>query len=535
MEGRPGPESFFRYHRQPLKTVYLVCYALSALCVRLPYLDYVVAAVIPALRPRRTWSMKRAFMVPLMRVGIAPLVMVGFSAEQEPEDVMPTAKDEENGLVALPPVEDRFIMGEVKEIAELNGVKAKRTFEYWYKSADVQGTGTHEAKDDELVYLNFHGGGYCMETPKPSGMAVPPVCSGLLKHCSRISRIISPAYRLVSSHPFPTKNPFPAALLDALAAYHYLLHTAGFRAENVIVSGDSAGGHLAVALLRYLIISNLPELPVPGALLLISPTIEWALTHDLYGSSWWENQAMDMSMPFLASEYTARGLAGKLRADAIRRNAWIAPASRDLPQTEDLFVGFLRTLLVRGEAETQRDAMRTFRDRLVGDVGEENVTYKELTDVSHDVIGTPWDDEDKVLTFKMIGAWTQSLSIAHLSSTYRVDWVYTPRIVRRGAYSSCCDRDAASPRGTIRNKQGVVWRGFSEPQWRSYRPDSSQSGERDGGGGGGGWAPYCLPELGMSVGCQLCLHSAQDALFGILSEARHERRVEVSLRMQEEI
>ena len=51
------------------------------------------------------------------------------------------------------------------------------------------------------------------------------------------------------------RNPFPAALLDAISCHHYLLHDMGFQAQDIILGGDSAGGFLAVALARNLVLS----------------------------------------------------------------------------------------------------------------------------------------------------------------------------------------------------------------------------------------------------------------------------------------
>ncbi|KAH9916651.1 uncharacterized protein B0H18DRAFT_958776 [Fomitopsis serialis] len=103
-----------------------------------------------------------------------------------------------------------------------------------------------------------------------------------------------------------------------------------------------------------------------GALLLVS----WALTRDLPGSSWRESSTTDMSMPFLASEYTARGLAGKLPADAISRNAWITPAGRK-----------------------QKTCL------LVGDVREE-VTYREPADATRRRRDKPQENADSGLTLE---------------------------------------------------------------------------------------------------------------------------------------
>lgn len=66
---------------------------------------------------------------------------------------------------------------------------------------------------------------------------------------------------------------FPAQLLDLVASYAYLL-SRGFAAKNIIMIGDSSGGHLVLALSRYLgeLHSERPHLHagMPGALLLIS-------------------------------------------------------------------------------------------------------------------------------------------------------------------------------------------------------------------------------------------------------------------------
>jgi len=83
-------------------------------------------------------------------------------------------------------------------------------------------------------------------------------------------------YRLSKHSPDEPAHPFPAALLDALAGYVYLTVTIGLAPDDIIIAGDSAGGNLALALVRYLVenaglIAGLPAPPM--ALLLLSP---WA-------------------------------------------------------------------------------------------------------------------------------------------------------------------------------------------------------------------------------------------------------------------
>lgn len=66
---------------------------------------------------------------------------------------------------------------------------------------------------------------------------------------------------------------YPAQLLDLAAGYAYLL-SQGFLPENITLLGDSSGGHLVLALSRYLaeLAAAVPELNVgmPGAMMLLS-------------------------------------------------------------------------------------------------------------------------------------------------------------------------------------------------------------------------------------------------------------------------
>jgi epsilon-lactone hydrolase len=115
-----------------------------------------------------------------------------------------------------------------------------------------------EADDAAGVMLVLHGSGYL-------------VCSarthrGFASYLSEYSGI--PAftidYRLAPEHPFP------AAEDDAFAAYRWLL-AQGHDPAKIVVAGDSAGGHLAVALALRL---RGEGLPAPAALALFGPLID---------------------------------------------------------------------------------------------------------------------------------------------------------------------------------------------------------------------------------------------------------------------
>jgi acetyl esterase/lipase len=93
------------------------------------------------------------------------------------------------------------------------------------------------------------------------------------------ARLFALDYRLAPEHPFP------AALEDALAAYHALIAT-GTLPSHVVIAGDSAGGGLALALL--LALRDAKE-PPPAAAVLFSPWTDLAVT----GNSIVDNDATD--------------------------------------------------------------------------------------------------------------------------------------------------------------------------------------------------------------------------------------------------
>jgi acetyl esterase/lipase len=78
-----------------------------------------------------------------------------------------------------------------------------------------------------------------------------------------IGEVMFVQYRLASD----TKSPFPSALQDSVIAYQYL-DDHGILARRIMVSGDLAGGNIAIALLCYLTSHRIKEMPCPAALLL---------------------------------------------------------------------------------------------------------------------------------------------------------------------------------------------------------------------------------------------------------------------------
>lgn len=139
------------------------------------------------------------------------------------------------------------------------GLFLRRPKHVSYHSFDIGGIPAERitpngARHDKVLYY-LHGGAYAL-------------CS-LHTHRRMIARIAQAAgitayaieYRMAPEHVFP------AALDDALLGYQWLLQQ-GFKPEDIIIAGDSAGGGLSVATLLKL---KEQCLPMPAAAVLLSP------------------------------------------------------------------------------------------------------------------------------------------------------------------------------------------------------------------------------------------------------------------------
>lgn len=114
--------------------------------------------------------------------------------------------------------------------------------------------------------FHIHGGGFALGSAAGSVR----LASSLARKTGM--RAVSADYRLAPEHPYP------AALQDVTAAYRALLEQAG-DADHIVVSGESAGGNLAVGLL---IAVKTEGLPMPAAALLLSPMTDLTVTGGSY-------------------------------------------------------------------------------------------------------------------------------------------------------------------------------------------------------------------------------------------------------------
>ena len=113
------------------------------------------------------------------------------------------------------------------------------------------------APSSPATVVHFHGGGYCIGSPR--------TLRGWAAHLSAKTgcRVVLPDYRLAPEHPHP------AALQDARAVLAALTGTD--EPGPVVVSGDSAGGGLALAVLLALRDEDQPR---PFGCILLSPWLD---------------------------------------------------------------------------------------------------------------------------------------------------------------------------------------------------------------------------------------------------------------------
>ncbi|EMD33262.1 hypothetical protein CERSUDRAFT_126382 [Gelatoporia subvermispora B] len=397
---------YFRYAVQPWKGLYIAYFVLFALFIRLPLWGF--AAIWPGWRPRRSWSWLRT-MRNYMNMSVVEFMQtIGMRLLPDVEENARNA--DKLGFVWVDPVPGTYVQGEIAQMAKTNGVVPARISGYWHGKRNPEGKFGYLAAPGEKVMYWLRGSGYVNGTSAPGSLPLEPMLTGIMAHsCGLITRTFGLDYRLSATHPHDPVNPYPAALIDVVSGYRYLVATLGFAPADVILMGDSSGGHLGLNLVRYLISASLPSLPPPGAVMLLHPSLDWALTHDmLRGSSMQRNYYADYVYAVFDSRYTAQALLGALPVQEIYTNAWLSPASLTI-DTAGLFKDFPPTVVVAGEAEVSVDPMRTLRDRLRADNGPETITYLEYEDAFHEFIAMEWFEPQRTRALKDLEAWFEKV------------------------------------------------------------------------------------------------------------------------------
>lgn len=231
--------------KQPGKALWTLL-AIVSTSVKFPL--WLLYYIPKSLRQHQSLSYKQAVLSAFVKHFLYHTALIHI---QTPTPLEP-GKEKERFVVMQPSKEDLY-QGVLKD-AEIKPTAVGGT---WYPSLYSKGD------SPKKVVLHFHGGAYVIGTgrERDAGFAAKL----LVEHVAE--KAFLPQYRL-SSKP---GGRFPAALQDAVTSYQYLLDL-GIPASSIVVSGDSAGGNLAITLLRYLT-DHKGLMPAPSAALLWSPWV----------------------------------------------------------------------------------------------------------------------------------------------------------------------------------------------------------------------------------------------------------------------
>ncbi|KAH9962070.1 alpha/beta hydrolase fold-domain-containing protein [Lactifluus volemus] len=353
-------------------------FELLTLSFRLPY--WFVRNVPRSFRGRPSWSLSKAVHVEFQRrrcIISTRFYHLAVVANHTMVDQGSNVKH-----VWLNPTPD-LLNDKLRTWAAEANVDSMRIPGYWFDEEGVDTPIGAKPHPNEKIIYSLHGGAYIFCSASPHATHAPTV-RDLLKYCKDVRRIFAVEYRLSSAAPEDTPaNAFPAALLDALAGYTYLVQSVGFAPQDIIIEGDSAGGNLALALTRYLVENvGLAGLPAPpGGLLLLSPWADVTYNPRKPGSRAAANRTVDyVENPDLRN-YARRAFLGP--RDPL--DPYISPGSDDPLMPHVSFDGFPRTLITAGGAEVLIDEIAVLVERMKKGIGEK-VTYYEAPDEVHDYL-----------------------------------------------------------------------------------------------------------------------------------------------------
>lgn len=235
--------------------------------------------------------------------------------------------------------------------------------------------------DDATLLLFFHGGGYAV-----------PLSRGHLDWCWQHIEIgrkrglhLGAAVLEYSLCPDAS---YPTQLQQAAEALKLVLNI-GFRAENIVIGGDSAGGNLTFALLAHLVRPHPDVTPIRlngslGGAFGISP---W-LTMRMNTRSFGRNASIDMLSPSLIKQ-SGRDFLRSISTGGTNANemCWCLPMDSPESHWNDLGKYVRQVYLNAGQHEMMRDHVLEFGDVLRQNAGSKvRITCDIGEDEAHDHI-----------------------------------------------------------------------------------------------------------------------------------------------------
>ena len=197
--------------------------------------------------------------------------------------------------------------------------------------------------------------------------------------------------------------------MDAAAGYAHVL-SLGFKPSNIILAGDSAGGNLALALVRYLRDSNNPTLPLPGAMALFSPWADASESREGPGSSNYYNAPTDIfgTKPGeRTGGYATRAFLGDTPFSEAESNPYISPASLHIKNPSGMFKSFPKSYICVGGLEQLLDHSLAVHERMAADGCD--TTLHVAKEAVHDYVVFKFHEPERSDDLRAVAQWIDNL------------------------------------------------------------------------------------------------------------------------------
>ena len=186
--------------------------------------------------------------------------------------------------------------------------------------------------NENKILMFMHGGGYYRGSVAATRATVARISAEAKVKCLSINYRLAPEY------------PFPAAIDDTYSAYEWLINE-GISSEHIIVSGQSAGGGLCLALLLKIKDNNFYQ---PKGAIALSPWTDLSQT----GKTMVTNEKID---PVISKQYLDR-FAKLYFPDPHNMSYLASPIIGELSGLPDM-------LIQVGSAETMLDDSKRFFEK----------------------------------------------------------------------------------------------------------------------------------------------------------------------------
>ncbi|KAI1341941.1 alpha/beta-hydrolase [Xylariaceae sp. FL0016] len=340
-----------RWSSQPFKALYTIYFML-----KLPFFltTTLIQYAFPRGRPYSEWSLKMAFINAYLKAGF---VFQEATRDQRAPEIAPGKTGERFQTIPLPAPTSGIFVGACASPT----VKPAPVTGLWFPEAFKQDDGP-----EQKVVLYVPGGAFVLGWDID---AIVTDIGGTMRRHVKAAKTFYVQYRLARDR----ATCFPAAVQDAITAYHHLL-SLGVKPENLILCGDSAGGSLVLAALRYLeTYQSETKLPLPAGVMSWSPWVH--VTRDA-GREW--EASRNSSRDFLPSPLLQWGAEAYLpETVAPEVEPFISPLHHPYKTSVPLFIH-------AGSVEGLHDQAEEFAKEMIASGGP--VRFHETKLAPHDLL-----------------------------------------------------------------------------------------------------------------------------------------------------